>query len=316
MNIQKKRAFVFPGQGSQSVGMGHELYQNNPIAREVFENTNTVLSQQLTDIIFYGPEDQLTSTINAQPALVTVSIAILRTLLQQTNKNLSDLCQYVAGHSLGEYSALCASNAIDFADTINLVRIRGNAMMSAYPEEEGAMAACNGINIYDLESILKENAQYGICEIANDNNHNQIVISGSRLAVDKICSHLNNLGIKTIKLKVSAPFHSSLMTPAAKVMEQALQTIKINKPEVPIISNISAKPITDITIIPNHLTSQICGRVRWRETIDFFLKEEIGQIVEIGNGSILTNLIKRHTDSFELVKISNQKELDTFAASL
>ncbi len=303
------RAFVFPGQGSQIVGMGKEFYDNFQVAREAFEIVDDTLGRKLSHIIFNGSSEDLTLTINAQPALMTISMAILNVIKQQTNRNISNLCSYVAGHSLGEYSALCAAESIDIQVTTELLAIRSKSMQEAYPLGEGLMAACIGVPLEKLEEITEEVTNL---DIANDNIEGQVVISGEIMAVQRVISIVKDLGYKAIKLNVSSPFHCSLMKPAEDKMAKALDKITINKPLVPVIQNVTAKPTTNPIEIKQNLISQICGRVRWRQTLDKLENLKIEQIVEIGAGKVLTNMLKKTDHKFNLVNVSTIVELEEF----
>lgn len=303
------RAFVFPGQGSQIVGMGKEFYDNFQVARKTFETVDKTLGRKLSHIIFNGSSEDLTLTINAQPALMTISMAILNVIKQQTNRNVSNLCSYVAGHSLGEYSALCAAESIDLQVTTELLAVRSKSMQEAYPVGHGSMAACIGVPLKKLEEIIKEVTSL---DIANDNIEGQVVISGKVMAVERIISIVKDLGYKAIKLNVSSPFHCSLMKPAEDKMAKALDKITINKPFVPVIQNVTAKPTTNPIEIKQNLISQICGRVRWRQTLDKLENLKIEQIVEIGAGKVLTSMLKKTDHKFNLINVSTIVELEEF----
>ncbi len=286
-------AFTFPGQGSQAVGMGKDLAETYPEARAVFDEVDEALGQKLSEIMWNGSDEVLTLTANAQPALMAVSIAALR-VMEARGLVLADKIAFVAGHSLGEYSALCAAGTFSLADTARLLRIRGDAMQSAVPVGEGAMAAIIGLEIDDVIAVCKDASSAGICQIANDNGGGQLVISGSKGAVEKAAALATEKGAKrAIMLPVSAPFHSALMAPAADAMRHALATVEKRDPLVPVIANVRAAPVTDAGEIADLLVSQVTDQVRWRETVEWFAKNNVEQLYEIGAGKVLTGLARR-----------------------
>lgn len=311
-----KRAIVFPGQGSQIVGMGKDFYDAFLIAKHTFQEVDDALEINLSRIIFNGPEQELTSTINAQPALMAVSIAILRVIKEQTNKDITKLCSYIAGHSLGEYSALCAAESISLHDTAKLLKIRGASMQQACKPGEGAMAACIGIGMNKLEEIIKNVINEGVCEIANDNIEGQIIISGNTFNVERIIAILKDLNYKAIILKVSAPFHCSLMKPAEEKMTKALEEVLINPPHVPLVTNVTADVTADKEQIKQNLISQVCGRVRWRETLEKFNSLNVPEIVEIGSGKVLTGLLKKTSYNFVGRNISSIAEMEEIIGNI
>lgn len=289
-----KRSFIFPGQGSQFVGMGKEVYDAFPIAKEVFEEVDDALSQKLSDMIFAGPMEDLTLTQNTQPALMAVSIALTRVIEKQSGKKLSDMCSFVAGHSLGEYSALCASGAISLSDTAKLLRIRGNAMAEAVPPGKGGMAALIGVEFDKAMELAKAASSDGICEAANDNGGGQVVISGTMAAIDKAIAIASEFGIRrAVKLPVSAPFHSSLMKSAGEIMAKALKETAIKSPSVPLIANVTADETKNADEIRDLLTKQVTGAVRWRESILNLKSKGATDFVEIGAGKVLSGLVSR-----------------------
>ena len=262
-------AFTFPGQGSQSVGMGKSLADEFTAARLVFEEVDDALGEKLSRTIWEGPEDQLQLTANTQPALMAVSLAAIR-VLEAEGLDLKADISYVAGHSLGEYSALCAAGTFSLADTARLLRIRGNAMQKAVPVGKGAMAAIIGLAFEDVEAVCKEASSAGVCEIANDNGGGQVVISGEKAGVEKGVALATDKGAKrALLLPVSAPFHSSLMAPAADAMEEALAEVRKGVPAVPVVANVCAEPVSDPEEIARLLVAQVTGRVRWRDQLVF-----------------------------------------------
>ena len=303
-------AFTFPGQGSQAVGMGKALAETYPEARAVFEEVDDALGEKLSTLMFEGPEDQLTLTANAQPALMAVSMAVMRVLESQGLK-LQDKVAYVAGHSLGEYSALCAAGTFSISDTARLLRIRGNAMQAAVPVGQGAMAAIIGLEHADVFAICEKASAEGSCQIANDNGGGQLVISGSKAAVELAAKLASEAGAKrAIMLPVSAPFHSSLMAPAANAMREALATVNKQAPVVPVIANVRVAPVNDPSEIADLLVEQVTGQVRWRETVEWFAAHDVTTLYEIGSGKVLTGLARRISKDVSGVTVGTAEEID------
>ncbi|MFT4180348.1 MAG: ACP S-malonyltransferase [Rhizobium sp.] len=309
-------AFTFPGQGSQTVGMGKDLADNFAEARAVFEEVDEALGEKLSEVIFNGPEDKLTLTANAQPALMAVSIAVIR-VLQARGLDLKSKVSYVAGHSLGEYSALCAAGTFSLADTARLLRIRGNAMQAAVPVGVGAMAAIIGLEHADVAAVCAEASAVGACQIANDNGGGQIVISGEKAAVEKAAELATAKGAKrAILLPVSAPFHSTLMAPAAEAMRTALADVAKSNPVVPVIANVRAAPVTDAAEIAALLVEQVTGQVRWRETVEWFAANNVTTLYEIGAGKVLTGLARRIDKSVNGIAVNTAADIDAALAGL
>ena len=287
------RAFIFPGQGSQSVGMGRALFDASAAARAVFEEVDEALRQKLSTLMFEGPEDALTLTENAQPAIMANAIAALRVLEAECGISLADSASFVAGHSLGEYTALCAAGAISLADTAALLKLRGRAMQAAVPVGEGAMAALLGVD-YDIAAkAAAEGAAGEVCEVANDNAPGQVVISGHKAAVERAIEAAKAMGAKRgIMLPVSAPFHSALMAPAAEAMEAALAEAHIQAPFVPVVANVTAAPVSEPDAIRALLVRQVTGTVRWRESVSAMVGLGVAAFHEFG-GKVLGPMIKR-----------------------
>lgn len=307
-------AFVFPGQGSQIIAMGREFMENFSTAREAMEEADDCLSQKLTQLILEGTIEELTLTENAQPSLLAVSMAMLKTLEKEKGQPISAIASHVAGHSLGEYTALCAAGVFRFSQALTLVRLRGQAMQQATPLGYGAMAAILGLDIENVESLLADfhNAN-NLCVIANDNAPGQVVISGHAEAVKQAMEKTTLAGAKrSILLTVSAPFHSPLMQPAADIMQEALEKASLCEPSVPVISNVTALPINNSQDLPNLLAQQITGRVRWQDIIHYLAKDGCSKIVEIGSGKVLTGLNKRIEPNLKAISINTPLDLDAF----
>ncbi|PZN55777.1 MAG: [acyl-carrier-protein] S-malonyltransferase [Proteobacteria bacterium] len=303
-------AFTFPGQGSQSVGMGKELAEAFPEARRVFEEVDEALGERLSALIWEGPEDQLTLTANAQPALMAVSLAAVEAL-KSRGFSLEGKVSYVAGHSLGEYSALAAAGFVSIADAARLLRIRGNAMQSAVPVGEGAMAAIIGLEQDQVEAACAEAAQGAVCQIANDNGGGQLVISGSKAAVERAARICSDKGARrALMLQVSAPFHSALMQPAAEAMREALAGVRKHAPVVPVVSNVSVSPSTDPETIAALLVEQVTGQVRWRETVEWFGANGVTTLYEVGAGKVLSGLARRINREIAVANIGTPAEVD------
>ncbi|MBB4289271.1 [acyl-carrier-protein] S-malonyltransferase [Rhizobium leguminosarum] len=309
-------AFTFPGQGSQAVGMGKDLAENFAEARAVFDEVDEALGEKLSDVLFNGPEETLTLTANAQPALMAVSIAVVR-VLEAKGLDLKSKVAYVAGHSLGEYSALCAAGTFSLADTARLLRIRGNAMQAAVPVGVGAMAAIIGLEHADVIAVCEAAAAIGACQIANDNGGGQIVISGEKAAVEKAAGLATDKGAKrAILLPVSAPFHSKLMAPAAEAMRAALATVAKSDPVVPLIANVRAAPVTGADEIARLLVEQVTGQVRWRETVEWFAGNGVTTLYELGSGKVLTGLARRIDKTINGISVNGPADIDATVAAL
>ncbi len=306
-----KQAIVFPGQGSQSVGMGREIAAAFPEAKAVFEEVDDTLSQNLSTLMFEGPLEDLTLTENAQPALMAVSMALVR-VLEKGNIPIHTF-SYAAGHSLGEYSALCATNTFTLSDTAELLRVRGLAMKTAVPNGKGGMMAILGADLETIEKLCEEASQFGICTIANDNCSGQIVISGEIVALEQVPALAEKYGVrKCIPLNVSGPFHSILMEPAALTMKTCLEETPMRDPAIPILPNVTAVPETHHGILKNLLVRQITGQVRWRETLLKLQSLEVKRIIEVGSGTVLSGLVKRTCPEIEVFSIHTPQELDAF----
>jgi [acyl-carrier-protein] S-malonyltransferase len=309
-------AFVFPGQGSQAVGMGKALADNFAAARQVFEAVDDALGEKLTLVLWEGPADRLTLTENAQPALMAVSLAAMRVLESEAGVDIARDAAFVAGHSLGEYSALAAAGALSIPDTARLLRIRGRAMQAAVPVGAGAMAALLGLEFDAASAIAAEAAQGQVCQAANDNGGGQVVVSGDKAAVERALEIAKGKGARrAMLLPVSAPFHCALMQPAADAMAEALANVAISPPTVPLVANVLARAITDPAEIVKSLVAQVTGTVRWRESVAFMASAGVDSFFEVGAGKVLSGLVKRIADSATGTAIGTPEDVSAFKAA-
>jgi [acyl-carrier-protein] S-malonyltransferase len=316
--LRMKRAFVFPGQGSQAIGMGRALATEFAQARRVFEEVDAALAQNLSLIMFEGPGSELTLTENAQPALMAASLAVIRVLETEGGVTLDGNAAFVAGHSLGEYSALAAAGAVAIGDTARLLRQRGHAMQEAVPVGEGAMAALLGLDFEQGQAVAAEAADTGqVCAVANDNAPGQVVVSGHRRAVERAIAIARAHGARrSIALPVSAPFHSPLMAPAAEVMAEALDRVTLRSPTVPLVANVSATATQDPERIRRGLVEQVTAMVRWRESVLFLEQNCIEEVVEIGAGRVLTGLAKRTSPNISARAVGTPEEVAALISEL
>jgi [acyl-carrier-protein] S-malonyltransferase len=306
-------AFVFPGQGSQAVGMGKALAEAFPAARAVFAEVDAALSDKLSAVMWEGPAERVTLTENAQPALVAVSLAAMRVLETEAGVDLARDAQFVAGHSVGEYSALAVAGAITLPDAVRLVRIRGRAMQAAVPVGVGAMAALIGVQFDEAAAMATEAAQGEIVQAANDNGGGQVVISGHRTAVERAVEIAKTKGVRrAMLLPVSAPFHSALMQPAAEVMAEALAKVTIKPPRVPLVTNVLARAVTDPGEIVRGLVAQVSGTVRWRESVAYMAQAGVATFYEVGSGKVLTGLVKRIAEGARGVAVGTPEDVAAF----
>lgn len=305
-------AFVFPGQGSQAVGMGQALAEAFPVARHTFEEVDDALGQGLSKLMLAGPEEELRLTANAQPALMAVSMAVVRVLESEGNWRLADKAAFVAGHSLGEYSALAAAGSLRLADAARLLRRRGQAMQEAVPVGEGAMAALLGLDLEAAQAVAAEAAQGGeVCAAANDNAPGQVVISGHTAAVERACEIAKSKGAKrAVLLPVSAPFHCSLMAPAAEVMAEALAGVEVAMPAVPLVANVTASHLSDPEEIRRKLVEQVTGMVRWRECVGYMAGQGVETVIELGAGKVLSGLTKRIDRALAAHSVETPQEVE------
>lgn len=310
-------AFVFPGQGSQAVGMGKELAEAFGAAKEVFQEVDDALEQNLSRLMWEGPADELTLTENAQPALMAVSIAALRVLEKEGGKSLPDLCDMVAGHSLGEYSALAAAKSLSLSDAAKLLKLRGQSMQAAVPVGEGAMAAVLGLDLETAEAVAAEAAQGQVCTAANDNAPGQVVLSGAKEAIERAIILAKEKGAKrALLLPVSAPFHCAMMQPAADVMAEALEKSEILAPSVPLVANVVAEKVVAPDQIRKLLVEQVCGRVRWRESVSYMKSQGIETLVEVGAGKVLSGLVRRIEKEMTGKNIGTPADIEAFLANV
>lgn len=310
-------AFMFPGQGSQAVGMGKALADSFAAAREVFAEVDAALGQKLSTLMWEGPEAELTLTQNAQPALMAVSMAVIRVLSAEHGITVANTAKFVAGHSLGEYSALAAAGTFSLTDAALLLRTRGLAMQSATPVGIGAMAALLGLDFTTAATVAAEAAQGDVCQAANDNSDGQVVVSGHKAAVDRALVIAKEKGAKrAILLPVSAPFHCALMQPAADAMAEALANVQMNAPAVPLVANVGAAPLSDPKAIRDSLVAQVTGTVRWRECVGYMAAQGVTRFYEIGAGKVLTGLSKKNAPEATASAIGTAEDIAAAAAQM
>ncbi|CAM5214134.1 ACP S-malonyltransferase [Bosea thiooxidans] len=308
-------AFIFPGQGSQAVGMGKSLAEAFPVAKAVFDEVDAALSQKLSGVMWDGPSEELTLTANAQPALMAVSLAVVRVLEAEAGLDLKRDAAFVAGHSLGEYSALAAAGTFSIADAARLLRIRGDAMQKAVPAGQGAMAALLGAELDQARAIAADAAEGEVCEAANDNGGGQVVLSGAKAAVERAIALAGERGVKrAMLLPVSAPFHCALMQPAADAMREALAKVSMQAPVVPVMANVGAAPLSEPGAIRDSLVAQVTGTVRWRECVQAMAAAGVTDFVELGSGKVLAGLVKRIVAGAAPVSIGTAEDIAAFKA--
>ena len=310
-------AFVFPGQGSQAVGMGQTLADAFPIARQTFEEVDDALKQNLFQMMVDGPETELTMTENAQPALMALSLAVVRVLEREGGIDVGTAATCVAGHSLGEYSALTAARSFQLADTARLLKVRGRAMQEAVPLGEGGMVALLGADLDTAKKIANESANGEVCSPANDNASDQVVLSGSKPAIDRAIELAAEYGVRrAILLQVSAPFHCELMSPAAEVMEEAFSIVDVSPPIIPLIANVTAAPVEEPGIICRLLVEQVTNMVRWRECVLAMKEIDVDTLVEIGSGKVLSGLVRRIDPDLSAIAISDPAGVEAFLKTI
>jgi [acyl-carrier-protein] S-malonyltransferase len=306
-------AFIFPGQGSQAVGMGKTLADAFPVARAVFDEVDAALSQKLSALMWEGPTEELTLTANAQPALMAVSLAVVRVLEAEAGLDLKRDAAFVAGHSLGEYSALAAAGTFGIGDAARLLRIRGDAMQKAVPAGQGAMAALLGADLDLARAIAADAAQGEVCEAANDNGGGQVVLSGAKAAIDRAIVLAGERGVRrAMLLPVSAPFHCSLMQPAAEAMRAALADVAMQAPVVPVMANVGAAPLSDVAAIRDSLVAQVTGTVRWRECVEAMAAAGVDRFVELGSGKVLAGLVKRIAPTATPLSVGTAEDVSAY----
>ena len=311
------RAFVFPGQGSQAVGMGQPLAAAFPVAKLLFEEVDDALDQKLSSLMFEGPAEELMLTTNCQPALMALSLAVVRVIEHEGGLEMARQVRFVAGHSLGEYSALAAAEAFAVADAARLLRVRGNAMQTAVPVGEGAMAALLGLDWEAAQAVAAEASDVGVCETANDNAPGQVVISGAKAAVEKAIEIAKGRGAKRgVLLPVSAPFHCSMLAPAADVMAEALANVAIAAPVVPVVANVTAAPVSEPDVIRRLLVEQVTHSVRWRESVMAMRAEGVDTLVEIGAGKVLSGLARRIDRELTAMSVETPEDVEAFLKTL
>ncbi len=304
------KALLFPGQGSQFVGMGRELFKNYNLVKKIFKEVDEKLNFKLSKIILEGPENELKLTQNTQPAILTISYSIFKLIKEEFNIDINKNTKFFAGHSLGEYSALVCSNSLNFLDALYLLNERGKSMQEAVPEGTGSMLAVMGFKSNELEKLVQKlSIDFGVCEIANDNSESQIILSGHVKAINEINKILKDMKKRSIILPVSAPFHCSLMKSAAEKMESKIKNTPFKKPEINLVTNVTAKETNDSEEIKNLLVKQIVSRVRWRESVLYMIQNEVNEFIEIGPGKVLSGLIKRINDKVSSKSINTIEEI-------